>query len=290
MSGMKRSIRAFTLIELLVVIAIIAVLISILLPALANARCEGTKARCLANLRSLVQTAHTYANDDENSILGPVHPAFRMFTGDGFAEYGGGPGTEDFFDWGDPIDPRTRPFNRLFYGANDVVNNTAPGDRGVFTEFLCPGNDLGWERVPGISAMLSGVTERPYFKGHGTSYRMNSMPISTGGSNPRQLGIVGRPINKIPDTGATIALMEMRAYQTVGTNGIIPLAGNVARNLTGWHCKLNIFNLGYCDGHAGASFMGPESYYPSLNTFGDLTIRGTWGRIDCFPQPAIPDV
>lgn len=58
--------RGFTLIELLVVVAIIAVLISILLPALQRAREQGKIAVCLANLRSIGQAACTYQLETED--------------------------------------------------------------------------------------------------------------------------------------------------------------------------------------------------------------------------------
>jgi prepilin-type N-terminal cleavage/methylation domain-containing protein len=62
--------RGFTLIELLVVIAIIAVLVSLLLPALAHAREGGRSALCLSNLRQIAAAAQQYA--DENKGRSPA--------------------------------------------------------------------------------------------------------------------------------------------------------------------------------------------------------------------------
>ncbi len=58
----------FTLIELLVVISIIAILISILLPALAKARELANRAVCMANVRGIIQAMVVYAQSNNGTF------------------------------------------------------------------------------------------------------------------------------------------------------------------------------------------------------------------------------
>lgn len=60
---------AFTLIELLVVVAIIALLISMLLPALSGAREQGKQTLCLTNMKSMGEAALQYAQDWKDWVV-----------------------------------------------------------------------------------------------------------------------------------------------------------------------------------------------------------------------------
>jgi prepilin-type N-terminal cleavage/methylation domain-containing protein len=68
---MSQKSKGFTLIELLVVIAIIALLLSIVMPALRKVREAGRRVVCIAHMHQVGLTIQMYANDNKGLV--PLH-------------------------------------------------------------------------------------------------------------------------------------------------------------------------------------------------------------------------
>jgi prepilin-type N-terminal cleavage/methylation domain-containing protein/prepilin-type processing-associated H-X9-DG protein len=67
--------RGFTLIELLVVIAIVALLASMLLPALARGKSKARSVQCFSQMRQVGMATVMYANDNEDKLPRSTHSA-----------------------------------------------------------------------------------------------------------------------------------------------------------------------------------------------------------------------
>jgi prepilin-type N-terminal cleavage/methylation domain-containing protein len=183
----------FTLIELLVVVAIIALLISILLPALNRAREQARITKCLANVRAPAQATHAYFNDFNDTF--PLYTRLNVSRNwIGFCSFNWGGRTNNWIAPGG-----TRPFwdnapsvRNLWYRLASerplnpyMINGDVDDLYGDIDVLRCPSDDDGpaygtREGLTGGAGWTEADVENgpdSAYEDIGTSYKINFYPM-----------------------------------------------------------------------------------------------------------------
>lgn len=250
---------AFTLIELLVVISIIAILISVLLPALGQAREQGKMVKCLANLREIGNGLNMYRDDEEGQI-----PWIHPYAGAGFISqfvFGGFIAPQPDPVFGTNIDymkwkAEERPLNK--YVAPGVAGND------VIESYICPG-----DRTRGFGTIGSApdYTVDPNdwqssWKAAGNSYAINwwwmhyYRPGGFGTVQMKQYSdkmlheLVG---GKASSFGVIYESFCHQIFQDATATG-----GGF--RVKGWHRKYSNHSILFLDGHSEYRYM--DTRYP----------------------------
>ncbi|MCC7292698.1 MAG: prepilin-type N-terminal cleavage/methylation domain-containing protein [Phycisphaerales bacterium] len=276
-AGSRRA--GFTLIELLVVIAIIALLISILLPSLQNARNLSKRTKCAAHLRGVSLASRTYASEyDDWSI--PIHGKQYQQKCDsptyiGAYEWGGKSGIGRIGyargcgrrDWESSkygtcagFGPGSRPLNQTIYkgGFEDFKEGTEQQRRQdtllSLEDFLCPGDD-GPPRGAHCSDWVesNNVSSYDWF---GNSFSANIFMIAntTGTRFMDTNAPYLRPTTRIPSPSRVIYYEEnigrwAWACREDVCDFLVGVDMGPTRSLKGWHGKDWNYNRSFVDAH-----------------------------------------
>jgi prepilin-type N-terminal cleavage/methylation domain-containing protein len=229
------NLPGFTLIELLVVIAIIAILVSLLLPALGQAKEAGQKTSCANNLRQIGIASQLYAEDFRSHLPGSDHNRVAVI---------------ESKNYHNPADPAF--INNFYYRLKPYLPTDAV--------WICPASKiLKEEYIPGHPAPL-------------ISMMGNAYTVTAG--NMAGFGLPGKPTPKLDslvlpseakiflDMGARLQEVWIQAGVPAthpGSLGMIwPMPVHYGRSFKPGRAGKAGINTVMADGHVG--FFGGKRY------------------------------